>query len=102
MPPGAPAALAAGAAFTAAVTAGVWAVRGRSSAVFAPSIWRGPASRKAVALTFDDGPSPSTARLLDLLATYAVKATFFQIGANAQTHPDLARATADAGHEIGN
>jgi peptidoglycan/xylan/chitin deacetylase (PgdA/CDA1 family) len=102
MSPGAPVALAAGAAFTAAVAAGAWAVRGRSSAVFAPSVWRGPTTRKAIALTFDDGPSPSTPRLLDLLAGYAVPATFFQIGANTQAHPEIAVATADAGHELGN
>lgn len=98
MPPGAPVALAAGAAFSAMA----WAVRGRSSAVFAPSVWRANVSRKAVALTFDDGPSEATPRLLDLLAQYSVSATFFQIGSNAQQRPGIARAVADAGHEVGN
>ena len=39
-----------------------WAVRGRASAVFGPSVWRGPRERRAVALTFDDGPSEGTPR----------------------------------------
>jgi peptidoglycan/xylan/chitin deacetylase (PgdA/CDA1 family) len=70
--------------------------------VFAPSIWHGPRDRRAVALTFDDGPSESTPALLELLARYAVPATFFQCGANVERLPHIARATAEAGHEIGN
>ena len=79
-----------------------WAVRGRSSAVFGPSVWRGDPSRKAVALTFDDGPSESTGQILDILARYNVPATFFQIGANVDRLPAVARAVAQAGHAIGN
>jgi peptidoglycan/xylan/chitin deacetylase (PgdA/CDA1 family) len=79
-----------------------WAVRGRSSSVFAPSMWRGPRGRKSIALTFDDGPSESTGRVLDLLAQYAIPATFFQCGANVERLPAEARAVAQAGHEIGN
>ena len=79
-----------------------WAVRGRSSAVFGPSVWRGPRDRRTLALTFDDGPSESTPLLLDLLAQYRIPASFFQIGVNTERLPEIARATADAGHEIGN
>src|SRR5580658_6474856 len=79
-----------------------WAVRGRSSAVFGPSLWRGPRSRRALALTFDDGPSESTPAILDVLARHGVAATFFQCGANAARLPNIARAVRDAGHEIGN
>jgi peptidoglycan/xylan/chitin deacetylase (PgdA/CDA1 family) len=79
-----------------------WAVRGRSSAVFAPSVWRGPRGRRALALTFDDGPSESTPALLDVLARHGVSATFFQCGANIERLPSIARAVHDAGHEIGN
>jgi peptidoglycan/xylan/chitin deacetylase (PgdA/CDA1 family) len=79
-----------------------WAVRGRSSAVFGKSVWRGGASRHAVALTFDDGPSESTPAILDLLAQYRVPATFFQVGANVDRLPEVARAAAAAGHAIGN
>jgi len=85
-----------------AVSAAAWAVRGRSSAVFGPSVWRGPAGRKAIALTFDDGPSPATPRLLDLLARYDAPATFFQVGENVTVYPEIARAVSAAGHELGN
>lgn len=85
-----------------AITAAAWAVRGRSSSVFAPSIWRGSGHRRALAFTFDDGPSESTPVLLDLLARHNVAATFFQCGANVERLPAIARATHEAGHEIGN
>lgn len=79
-----------------------WAVRGRSATVFGPSIWRGPGRRRAVALTFDDGPSESTPEILEVLARYGVQATFFQCGANVERLPAVCRAVAKAGHEIGN
>ncbi len=79
-----------------------WAVRGRSSSVFATSVWRGPRGRRAVALTFDDGPSETTPAILDILTTYRVPATFFQCGANVGRLPEIARAVHDAGHAIGN
>ncbi len=84
------------------VAAAAWAVRGRSSCVFGPSVWRGPRDRAAVALTFDDGPSRETPRLLDLLAEHGAAATFFQIGSNVERLPEVARAVREAGHEIGN
>jgi peptidoglycan/xylan/chitin deacetylase (PgdA/CDA1 family) len=70
--------------------------------VFGPSRWRGEAGRKILALTFDDGPSPSTPLFLDILAENRARATFFQVGANVERHPEIARAVLDAGHEIGN
>jgi peptidoglycan/xylan/chitin deacetylase (PgdA/CDA1 family) len=79
-----------------------WAVRGRSSRVFAPSVYRGSRKRKAIALTFDDGPSESTVRILEELARHQVPATFFQCGANVRRLPEAAREVAAAGHEIGN
>jgi peptidoglycan/xylan/chitin deacetylase (PgdA/CDA1 family) len=79
-----------------------WAVRGRSSQVFAPSVWRGNPARNAVALTFDDGPSEGTGRILDILARHGVPATFFQVGANVDRLPEVARAVSQAGHSIGN
>jgi len=57
---------------------------------------------KSIALTFDDGPTPSTRDLLRVLAEYDVKATFFECGAQVRRHPDISRAVAEAGHEIGN
>jgi len=79
-----------------------WAVRGRSSRIFAPSIYRGNRARKAVALTFDDGPSESTPALLEILAEHNVPATFFMCGQNVRRCAKIAREVAAAGHEIGN
>jgi peptidoglycan/xylan/chitin deacetylase (PgdA/CDA1 family) len=79
-----------------------WAVRGKSASVFAPSVWHGPRDRRAIALTFDDGPSESTPAIVDILARHNVPATFFQCGANIDRLPSIARDVAAAGHEIGN
>jgi len=60
------------------------------------------ARAKCVALTFDDGPMPGTGELLDILARQHVKVTFFLIGRNAATYPDLVRREAAEGHELAN
>jgi len=93
-------AIAAGAGAASAFMA--WAVRGRSSAVFGPSEWRGARAGRTLALTFDDGPSEGTPRILEALARHGVRATFFQCGANVERLPEIARAVRAAGHEIGN
>lgn len=55
-----------------------------------------------VALTYDDGPSPLTAGILDELAKHDSAATFFALGASAQAHHEvLARMTRD-GHQVAN
>lgn len=57
----------------------------------------------AVALTFDDGPSPQyTPQVLAVLRRFHVPATFFAVGYLAAAYPDLIRAEANAGMEIGN
>jgi len=85
----------------AALVAG-YGVRGRSSALFGPNIWRGPREKKQIALTFDDGPSEATLPILELLDLYSVRATFFQCGKNVERLPGVSRRVQDAGHEIGN
>ncbi|WP_176611344.1 polysaccharide deacetylase family protein [Actinomadura sp. WMMB 499] len=60
------------------------------------------ARSKCVALTFDDGPVPGTAELLDVLDANGVRATFFVVGEKAAEHPELVRREYLAGHEIGN
>jgi peptidoglycan-N-acetylglucosamine deacetylase len=90
----------AGAAASAALMA--WAVRGRSASIFGRSVWRGPRNSPAIALTFDDGPSESTPRVLEILARHAVPATFFQVGRNVERLPAVAREVRAAGHDIGN
>ena len=58
---------------------------------------------KVVALTFDDGPWPgSTRAILKILQDNGIKATFYEIGRQARTMPDLSRAVADAGMTLGN
>jgi peptidoglycan/xylan/chitin deacetylase (PgdA/CDA1 family) len=86
----------------AAVALMAWAVRGRSARLLAPSVWRGPRTRRAIALTFDDGPSESTPLLLALLAQYRAKATFFVCGHHARRLPHVIRQAVREGHEIGN
>ncbi len=76
----------------AAVAALGHGVQGRSSQLFGLSVWRGPRDRKQIALTFDDGPSDETPRLLDLLDTLYVRATFFQCGQNVKRLPAISRA----------
>ena len=68
-----------------------------------PVISRGQTGKNIVALTFDDGPSRSTtAKILDLLDRYAVKAAFFVSGVNALQFPDLISEIIRRGHRIGN
>ena len=50
-----------------------------------------PAGRKVIALTFDDGPSQYTGRILDVLKDKGVKATFFNLGQNAANNAAAAR-----------
>lgn len=54
-----------------------------------------------VALTFDDGPSAYTPRLLEVLDSLHITATFMFLGRNAEAHPELVRAVRDHGHELG-
>jgi peptidoglycan-N-acetylglucosamine deacetylase len=79
-----------------------YAVRSPRCSLLAPSVYRGDPARRALALTFDDGPSESTPALLEVLSKYGVRSTFFQCGANVRRLPHIARAVAAAGHEIGN
>jgi len=63
--------------------------------------WRLPRRAERVcAITFDDGPSAHTARVVEVLGRYQVKATFFVLAANARRHPDVLRAVAAQGHTI--
>ena len=57
---------------------------------------------KCVALTFDDGPSPFTDRLLQILADNDAKSTFFLIGNKVAANTAGAKRIADAGMEVAN
>ncbi|MGE0115778.1 MAG: glycosyltransferase [Steroidobacteraceae bacterium] len=60
-------------------------------------------SSHVIALTFDDGPDPQwTGRILDILRDRHVSATFFVIGENAESNPELVDRIYAEGHELGN
>jgi peptidoglycan/xylan/chitin deacetylase (PgdA/CDA1 family) len=59
--------------------------------------------RKAIALSFDDGPSPAnTPRILDLLRASGARATFFVVGQEVTGHEEIVGRIAAEGHELGN
>jgi peptidoglycan/xylan/chitin deacetylase (PgdA/CDA1 family) len=61
-----------------------------------------PLEDHEIVLTFDDGPlPPHSTRVLDILASECVKATYFLIGSMARNFPDLVRRIHEAGHTIG-
>ena len=57
---------------------------------------------KVIALTFDDGPGPHTAHLLDILDQYGAKATFFLIGSKVSGQASIVRSIQARGHQLGN
>jgi peptidoglycan/xylan/chitin deacetylase (PgdA/CDA1 family) len=59
------------------------------------------ARRREVALTFDDGPSPYTPKILHILLRRHAAATFFLIGRSALTYPRLVSHEAADGFEVG-
>jgi peptidoglycan-N-acetylglucosamine deacetylase len=61
-----------------------------------------PLNDHEVVFTFDDGPiAPYTTRILDVLASSCIKATFFTVGGMANRSPDLVRRAHRDGHTIG-
>lgn len=72
---------------------------------FPEAVWRIHLKdkRRAVYLTFDDGPIPEvTPWVLDTLDHYGVKATFFCVGDNVARNPELFQEIIRRGHSIGN
>lgn len=59
-----------------------------------------PKKGKYMALTFDDGPSKYTPQVLDILKEKGVKATFYNLGQNAENFPEYAKRVVDEGHEM--
>lgn len=82
--------------------AGLWP----KSRLLGPNLLRLPpeaALRSEMSLTFDDGPDPEvTPAVLDLLARYDARASFFCIGERAQRYPDLCRDIVARGHSVEN
>lgn len=60
-------------------------------------------SGKILHLTFDDGPNPRfTGQILEVLAKYGAKATFFVVGKNVVAHPEWIERELQAGHTVAN
>ena len=58
---------------------------------------------KVAYLTFDDGPIPEvTPKVLEILARYDVKATFFMVGENIDKYPEVFAQVVSAGHRVAN
>jgi peptidoglycan/xylan/chitin deacetylase (PgdA/CDA1 family) len=71
--------------------------------LFRGFVWNMPNNRKMVYLTFDDGPTPEiTEWVLGILKQHEIKATFFCIGNNIDSHPDIFQRVISDGHAIGN
>jgi peptidoglycan/xylan/chitin deacetylase (PgdA/CDA1 family) len=67
-----------------------------------PALIRGAHGQRRIALTLDDGPSPITPAVLDVLQKYGVPAAFFVCGRNAERHPQVIARMREAGHLVGN
>ncbi len=86
------------------LAAGAYAYFGRwpTSQLFGPTLVAGRDWHE-LALTFDDGPNERyTQELLEYLALYKVRATFFMVGDYVRQLPWLARQVHAAGHLVGN
>ena len=63
----------------------------------------GNRNKKDIAITFDDGPNPYfTQKILDMLDSFNVKATFFVIGKRCLEYPEILKEIKQKGHLIGN
>lgn len=84
--------------------AALWQVsKSRTFQFFGLIVPRVNTPEKVVALTFDDGPTPSaTSEILKVLDDMKVKATFFVIGAELEQNLAEGRKIVAAGHELGN
>jgi len=80
----------------------VWGAANVCSQLFMKVLCRGNKQKKQIALTFDDGPSGYTGKILEILAKHKVQATFFVIGRHAEKAPELLREIQNQGHLIGN
>ena len=83
--------------------AAAWAAYAWGAHLLAPGcVSRGPATRRRIALTFDDGPDPVwTERTLAALDREHVRASFFLVGERAVRALETVRRIQAAGHEIG-
>lgn len=92
------------AAVTLGLCAAAWQLaKSRTWQAYGEPVTKVDTTRRIVALTFDDGPTPGVvAGLVPLLESHGVAATFFLTGAEIERHPESAAALVAAGHELGN
>ncbi len=76
--------------------------RARTFQFFGEVISRIDTTEKVVALTFDDGPSKETDKILAILSELNIKATFFVTGAALEKHMNEGEKMVASGHELGN
>lgn len=71
--------------------------------LFSRYVWDLPNTENKIYLTFDDGPTPKiTEWVLEELKKHHAKATFFCIGKNIETNPEIYEQIIKKGHQIGN
>ena len=71
--------------------------------IYRSCIWRKPNQDRVLYLSFDDGPHPeATQFVLEQLAIFNAKASFFCIGKNVQLYPEIYTTLMDANHTVGN
>lgn len=71
--------------------------------LFHNQTWSIPNKENNIYLTFDDGPTPTvTPWVLDILKEHNIKATFFCIGKNIKSNPDIFKRILTEGHRVGN
>lgn len=80
----------------------VWGSCAIELGYFVNSITHKRTKIKEIALTFDDGPTEFTPKLLDLLNEHQIKATFFCIGKQIEKYPETFQRIIAEGHTIGN
>lgn len=76
---------------------------GQSEAASSKYITKGNTSSKVIALTFDDGSDGANInKILSILSTHNIKATFFLTGSGAENHPQAIKNIAAKGHQLAN
>ncbi|MFT3932903.1 MAG: polysaccharide deacetylase family protein [Chitinophagaceae bacterium] len=71
--------------------------------IYPNRLWKMPGGQKKIYLSFDDGPHPiATPFVLEELKKYNAKASFFCIGKNVASHPEIYKRILTEGHAVGN
>lgn len=80
-----------------------WGSSNVRSQFYLPVLFKGAATEKNIALTFDDGPSDeNTLEVLEILKVYNIPAAFFCIGKKIELSPDIVKKIDQHGHLVGN